>query len=188
MWQLGLVGLPAATIAHYHCLVNSTSEYCLALYCSAIPLLVEWWVKRFTGGLKLESFEDFGDLLRQLREEAGLSQNALARAAGMSPSNVNRIEASKQGVPRKTTIMKLVRALGLSLTDERAQQLFAAADRMAKPKPMPSTALHTPFNRRPKDKSDLQPKVRELKRIYLRGLELIADIEEIMTEDVEDDA
>jgi transcriptional regulator with XRE-family HTH domain len=140
----------------------------------------------FTGEVKMESFEDFGDLLRRLREEAGLSQNALARAAGMSPSNVNRIEAAKQGVPRKTTIIRLARALGLSLTDERAQQLFAAADRMAKPKPLPSTALHTPFNRRPKDKSDLQPKLRELKHIYLRGLELIADIEEIIAEDEEE--
>jgi transcriptional regulator with XRE-family HTH domain len=149
-------------------------------------LLVILWVNSFTGGFKLESFEEFGDLLRRYREEAGLSQNALARAAGMSPSNVNRIEASKQGVPRKTTIIKLVRALGLSLTDERAQQLFDAAAQMAKPKPMPSTALHTPLNTKPKGKSALQPKLRELKRIYLRGLELIADIEEIIAEDEED--
>jgi transcriptional regulator with XRE-family HTH domain len=132
----------------------------------------------------LESFEDFGDLLRRLREEARLSQNALARAAGMSPSNVNRIEASKQGVPRKTTIIKLVRALGLSLTDEHAQQLFAAAERMAKP--LPSAAFHAPFNVKPKGNRALEPKLRELKHIYLRGLELIADIEEIIAEDEED--
>jgi transcriptional regulator with XRE-family HTH domain len=143
-------------------------------------------VNSFTGGFKLESFEDFGELLRRLREEAGLSQNALARAAGMSPSNVNRIEAAKQGVPRKTTIIKLVRALGLSLADERAQQLFDAVAQMAKPKPLPSTALHAPFNRRPKDKKDLEPTLRELKRIYLRGLELIANIEEIIAEDEEE--
>jgi transcriptional regulator with XRE-family HTH domain len=143
------------------------------------------WVNNFTGEFKLESFEDFGDLLRRLREEARLSQNALARAAGMSPSNVNRIEASKQGVPRKTTIIKLVRALGLSLTDERAQQLFDAAAQMAKPRP--TTALHTPFNRKPKDKRALQPKLRELKRIYLRGLELIEEIEEMTTEDISKD-
>jgi transcriptional regulator with XRE-family HTH domain len=134
----------------------------------------------------MESFEDFGDLLRRLREEAGLSQNALARTAGMSPSNVNRIEASKQGVPRKTTIIKLVRALGLSLTDERSQQLFDAATQMAKPKPMQGAVLYTPFNRRPKGKTALQPKLRELKSIYLRGLELIADIEEMIAEDEED--
>jgi transcriptional regulator with XRE-family HTH domain len=132
----------------------------------------------------LESFEDFGDILRRLREEAHLSQNALARVAGMSPSNVNRIEASKQGVPRKTTIIKLVRALGLSLSDERSQQMFDAADRMAKP--LPSAVLHAPFSTRPRGKSALQPKLRELKRIYLQGLELIADIEEIIAEDEED--
>jgi transcriptional regulator with XRE-family HTH domain len=132
----------------------------------------------------LENFEDFGDVLRSLREQAHLSQNALARAAGMSPSNVNRIEASKQGVPRKTTIMKLVRALGLSLTDERAQQLFDAADRMAKP--LPSAVLHAPFSTRPKGRSALRPKLRELKSIYLRGLELIADVEEIIAEDEEE--
>jgi hypothetical protein len=105
----------------------------------------------------------------------------------MSPSNVNRIEASKQGVPRKTTIIKLARGLGLSLTDERAQQLFAAAERMAKPKPMPSTALHAPFSMKPRGRHALQPKLRELKRIYLRGLELIADIEEMIAEDEEDE-
>ena len=136
----------------------------------------------------MESFEEFGDLLRRLREEACLSQNALARAAGIAPSNVNRIEASKQGVPRKSTIIKLVRALGLSLTDERAQQLFDAATQMAKPKPMPAALLNAPFSLddTPKDKSALQPKLRELKRIYLRGLDLIADIEAIIAEDEED--
>ncbi len=134
----------------------------------------------------MESFEDFGDILRRLRAEARLSQNALARAAGMSPSNVNRIEASKQGVPRKTTIIKLVRGLGLSLSDERAQQLFDAAAQMAKPKPLPSAALHTPFNMKPKSKRALQPKIRELKRIYLQGLELIAEIEDIIAENEED--
>jgi transcriptional regulator with XRE-family HTH domain len=139
-----------------------------------------------TGGLKLESFEEFGDLLRQLREEAGLSQNALGRSAGIDPTNINRMEHAKQGQPRKTTIIKLVRGLGLSLSDERAQQLFDAADRMAKPKAMPSTALHSPLNRRAKGKRALQPKLRELKRIYLQGLELIADIEEIISEDEED--
>jgi transcriptional regulator with XRE-family HTH domain len=136
----------------------------------------------------LESFEEFGDLLRRFREEKGLSQNALARAAGIDPTNVNRIEASKQGVPRKTTIVKLVRGLGLSLADERSQQLFDAAAQMAKPKPMPAALLNAPisFDDTPKDKNALQPKLRELKRIYLRGLELIADIEEIIAEDEED--
>jgi transcriptional regulator with XRE-family HTH domain len=150
-------------------------------------LLVIWRVNRFTGEFKLESFVDFGDILRRLREEARLSQNALARAAGIAPSNVNRIEASKQGVPRKTTIIKLVRALGLSLTDERAQRLFDAAAQMEKPKPLPSTALHSPLNSRAKGKRALQPKLRELKRIYLQGLDLIEDIEEIISVDEEDD-
>jgi transcriptional regulator with XRE-family HTH domain len=154
------------------------------MYCSTIALLVIWWLNSLTGEFKLESFEDFGDLLRRFREEARLSQNALARAAGMSPSNVNRIEGSKQGVPRKTTIIKLVRALGLSLADERAQQLFDAADRMAKP--LPPAVLYGPFITRPKGKRALQPKLRELKRIYLQGLELIADIEELIAEDEED--
>jgi transcriptional regulator with XRE-family HTH domain len=142
-------------------------------------------VNTFTGEFKLESYEDFGDILRRLREEAGISQNALARAAGISPSNINRIEGSKQGVPRKTTIIKLVRGLDLSLSDERAQQLFDKAAQMAKPEPVSGTILHSPFNRRPKGKIALQPKLRELKRIYLQGLELIAEIEEIIAEDEE---
>lgn len=136
----------------------------------------------------MESPEEFGAILRRFREEAGLSQNALARAAGIDPTNVNRIEASKQGVPRKTTIIKLVRGLGLSLSDERAQQLFDAAEQMAKPKPMLGAILYAPFtlDDTPKGKRALQPKIRELKRIYLRGLELIADIEDVIAEDEED--
>lgn len=40
---------------------------------------------------------------------------------------MNRLERSNQGPPRKTTIVKLVRALGWSLVDERSQRLMAAA-------------------------------------------------------------
>jgi transcriptional regulator with XRE-family HTH domain len=135
----------------------------------------------------LEISEGFGDLLRRFREEAGFSQNALARAAGINPTNVNRIEHSKQGAPRKTTIIKLVRGLGLSLSDERAQQLFDAAAIMAKPKPIPTAILRSPFrsNANLGGKSALQPKVRELKRVALRALELTAEIEEIIAEDEE---
>lgn len=136
----------------------------------------------------MESLEEIGDLLRRFREEAGLSQNALARAAGIDPTNVNRIEHSKQGAPRKTTIIKLVRGLGLSLSDAQAQQLFHAAALMAKPKAMPSASLRSPLKlgASPRDKIPLMPKVRELKRVALRALELAAEIEEIIAEDEED--
>lgn len=134
----------------------------------------------------MHSYEQFGDLLRRFREEAGLSQNALARAAGINPTNVNRIEHSKQGAPRKTTIIKLVRGLRLSLSGERAQQLFDAAAQMARPSP--PAIYRGPFKpgTSPKGKSALQPKVRELKGALLRSLELVAEIEEIIAEDEED--
>ena len=41
--------------------------------------------------------ESFGVLLRTLREQAGLSQSALARQAGLDPSFVNRLESGRRG-------------------------------------------------------------------------------------------
>ncbi len=55
----------------------------------------------------------FGTLLRQYRESAGLSQNALARAAGIDPGLVNRLESGKREPASRGTVQQLVAALGL---------------------------------------------------------------------------
>lgn len=69
---------------------------------------------------------DFAEVLREYRETAGLTQHALARAAGIHPSNLNRLEGGHQR-PRRATVLKLIQGLGWTLTDERAERLLAAA-------------------------------------------------------------
>ena len=58
---------------------------------------------------------------------------------------------------------------------------------MAKPKPMQSTVMLTPLrsDTKPRGKRALLPKIRELKRLYLQGLDQIADIEEIIAAEEE---
>lgn len=64
----------------------------------------------------------FAKALRIRRMQAGLSQNALAKAAGIDPAYVNRLEHDKQsaGTPSRRVVLALARALGLGRlgTDE----------------------------------------------------------------------
>ena len=53
---------------------------------------------------------DFGSWLHKARRAAGLSQNELARIAGIHPSTVNRIE-SRRCYARMLEVEKLVAAL-----------------------------------------------------------------------------
>jgi transcriptional regulator with XRE-family HTH domain len=121
----------------------------------------------------------FGEHLRQLREQAGLSQNALARAAGIDSTHMSRIENAKQGAPRMTTVVKLVRALGLSLTDEQAQQLLRAANLAVGHAPMRSPVLGAPQRRPRSAKATLH----ELKIVLLQAVDLISELEEIVDEE-----
>ena len=80
----------------------------------------------------------FGGLLREYRETAGFSQNGLARRAGMNPTNVNRLERGRQGLPRPTTVAKFIGTFGLEFTDERAQKLLEATG-------LPTTGTQIPL-------------------------------------------
>jgi len=66
----------------------------------------------------------FAGLLRQLRAEAGLTQEQLAEAAGLSPRSVSDLERGINRTARKDTAMLLSGALGLA---EPASALFVAA-------------------------------------------------------------
>ena len=68
----------------------------------------------------------FGGLLRRLREEAGLTQEELAEAAGLSPRSISDLERGINLTARKDTARLLADAL--RLTGPR-QTLFAAAAR-----------------------------------------------------------
>lgn len=54
--------------------------------------------------------ESFGMYLRQLREEKGLTINQLAAAAGISGSQISRIENGLRGIPKPATLRKIAEA------------------------------------------------------------------------------
>jgi WD40 repeat protein/class 3 adenylate cyclase/transcriptional regulator with XRE-family HTH domain len=68
----------------------------------------------------------FAGLLRQLRAEAGLTQEELAEAAGLSPRLVSDLERGIHRTARKDTALMLANALGLA---ETVCELFVAAAR-----------------------------------------------------------
>jgi WD40 repeat protein/transcriptional regulator with XRE-family HTH domain len=68
----------------------------------------------------------FGGLLRQLRAGAGLTQEELAEAAGLSPRAVSALERGVNRTARKDTAELLAGALGL---DGPARESFVAAAR-----------------------------------------------------------
>ena len=68
----------------------------------------------------------FGGLLRQLRTEAGLTQEELAEAASLSPRSVSDLERGINRTARKDTAELLAGALGLT---EPVCPLFMAAAR-----------------------------------------------------------
>src|SRR5436305_6882967 len=70
----------------------------------------------------------FGQLLRSLRVRAGLSQNQLARHAGVDPAYVNRLEraaASSTALPSRRVVQALAEALDAGPVD--AERLLVAA-------------------------------------------------------------
>jgi transcriptional regulator with XRE-family HTH domain len=68
----------------------------------------------------------FGGLLRQLRDDAGLTQDELAEASQVSQRAVSDLERGINRTARKDTAVLLAGALGL---DGQARELFIAAAR-----------------------------------------------------------
>src|SRR5579875_575875 len=62
--------------------------------------------------------EDFTTLLRYYRDRAGLSCNELARAVGVDPSYVSRLERGEREPPRRPIVERLAASLDLSLEDQ----------------------------------------------------------------------
>ena len=71
--------------------------------------------------------ETFATALRRLRIERGLSQNALAKLAGIDPAYINRLErvGAVSGTIGRPIVLALATALDLSNV-ERDQLLYAA--------------------------------------------------------------
>lgn len=60
----------------------------------------------------MDAGEQFGRNLRSQRKRAGLTQEQLAHAANVYPSEVSRLESARRD-PRLSTIVRLAEALGV---------------------------------------------------------------------------
>jgi tetratricopeptide (TPR) repeat protein/DNA-binding XRE family transcriptional regulator len=121
-------------------------------------------VERVAGG--------FGKLLRQLRTEAGLTQEELAEAATLSPRSVSDIERGVNATARKETARLLADALGLAGPQRaqfeataRGRDLVASAggDLAGTPGPLGGSAAAT--RTLPRDISGFTGRTAELARL-----------------------
>jgi predicted ATPase/DNA-binding CsgD family transcriptional regulator/DNA-binding XRE family transcriptional regulator len=69
----------------------------------------------------------FGAVLRRYRVAAGLTQEALAERAGLSPRGISDLERGARTRPYLATVRRLAEALGLSDADRRVLQTAAHA-------------------------------------------------------------
>jgi len=84
-----------------------------------------------------EATTPFGERLRRLRLEAGLSQEALAERAGLSVDSVAALERGRRTAPRAATLGLLADALALG-AEQRATLIGAAAPPNTQPAPWPA--------------------------------------------------
>jgi transcriptional regulator with XRE-family HTH domain len=77
------------------------------------------------GAVAGQPAHSFGELLRQLRDEAGLTQEQLAEAATLSPRSISDLERGINRTSRNETARLLAGALGL--TGSKRAQFEAAA-------------------------------------------------------------
>lgn len=65
--------------------------------------------------------KSLGRLVRDIREEAGISRAALARASNLTAPEVSRIELEARTNVRFSTVCRIATALGVSLDDLAAR-------------------------------------------------------------------
>jgi predicted ATPase/transcriptional regulator with XRE-family HTH domain len=81
----------------------------------------------------------FGDILRQYRTMAGMSQEALAERAGLTANAIGTLERGERRRPHPHTIRSLADAL--TLTDEQRAALIAATGQQVAPQPLATSDL-----------------------------------------------
>src|SRR5919199_5827171 len=107
----------------------------------------------------------FGDLLRQHRNAAGLTQEDLAERSGLSVDTISLLERGEHRRPHKYTMQSLADALGLSRSDRSrfetsARPPASTTARVAQPADLPSPL--TPFIGRERE-------VEEVRHLVLRS-------------------
>src|SRR5919199_3583973 len=74
----------------------------------------------------------FGELLRDHRRGAGLSQEELAERAGISPRSISDMETGGAHIPRRDTVHRVVGALGLAGADRQLLETLVDRQRRAR--------------------------------------------------------
>src|SRR5438067_6617212 len=67
-----------------------------------------------------QAASEFGELLREYRRTAGLTQEQLAERSGLSARSISEMERGGEHVPRRDTVSLLVRGLSLSASERGA--------------------------------------------------------------------
>ncbi|GAB7109754.1 XRE family transcriptional regulator [Streptomyces phaeofaciens JCM 4814] len=107
--------------------------------------------------------EDFGQQLRRLRARAGLSQEGLSHAAGVSIRALADMERGRTRGPQRRTVQVLAEALGLN--DDEAANLEKAAA-LGRPRPRTATGPAAPaVLALPRDIQDFTARVPPLARL-----------------------
>jgi tetratricopeptide (TPR) repeat protein/transcriptional regulator with XRE-family HTH domain len=106
--------------------------------------------------------ETFGQLLRQLRVDADLTQEELAEAARLSPRSVSDLERGIHPTARKETARLLAHALGLT---GPAQIAFEAAARGRAPAAVPAGGVAAATRTLPRDVISFTGRDAELRQL-----------------------
>ncbi|MGQ8870857.1 helix-turn-helix domain-containing protein [Paenibacillus sp. TSA_86.1] len=107
----------------------------------------------------------FGPYMKQLREQQGFSINQLAEAAGISNSQISRIENGVRGVPKPATIRKISDALGVPYSDMMKQAGYMETGQDASQQDVPDWATY-------KDRRDFKKMLEDDDDLMFDGIPL----------------
>lgn len=79
----------------------------------------------------MTTLADVADLLRSVRREAGLSQEALAQRAGVSRTTVARMETLAKGDMSVSALLRLLEAAGYDLKPVKQGHIRTVEDILA---------------------------------------------------------
>jgi transcriptional regulator with XRE-family HTH domain len=68
-------------------------------------------------GIAMERLEHVGETIRHHRRQRGMTQEELARRAGMAPTSIVRLESGEVRAPRLSTLHSLARALQIPVAE-----------------------------------------------------------------------
>ncbi|WP_434752572.1 helix-turn-helix domain-containing protein [Paenibacillus amylolyticus] len=107
----------------------------------------------------------FGPYMKQLREQQGFSINQLAEAAGISNSQISRIENGVRGIPKPATIRKISDALAVPYSDMMKQAGYMETGQDANQQDVPEWATY-------KDRRDFKKMLEDDDDLMFDGIPL----------------